>query len=103
MFVFYDSQVSAGCCGFNISRGQLSKLVQKASAAFEQAYNELLGYLPYEARLNVDRCSWRRLRRGDWLRLLLDIALSDVPDSRPTLHKALAAKTAGPGVNASGP
>jgi len=40
--------------GITISRGQLSKLVQKASAAFEQAYRELLDYLPYETTLNID-------------------------------------------------
>ena len=40
--------------GVTISRGQLSKLIQKASAAFEQAYNELLEYLPHEAKLNID-------------------------------------------------
>jgi len=38
--------------GVTISRGQLSKLIQKASAAFERAYNELLEYLPNEAKLN---------------------------------------------------
>jgi len=42
--------------GVTISRGQLSKLIQKASAAFEQAYNELLEYLPNEAKLNVTWC-----------------------------------------------
>ncbi len=41
--------------GVTISRGQLSKLVQKAATALEQAYNELLEYLPYDgAKLNVD-------------------------------------------------
>ena len=39
--------------GVTISRGQLSKLIQKASAAFEQAYQELLEQLPSEATLNV--------------------------------------------------
>jgi hypothetical protein len=33
--------------GVTISRGQLSKLVQKAATALEQAYNELLGYFHY--------------------------------------------------------
>jgi len=37
--------------GVAISRGQLSKLVQKAATALEQAYNELLGRLPDEATL----------------------------------------------------
>jgi len=40
--------------GLTISRGQLSKLVHKASNALEQPYNELLECLPFEARLNVD-------------------------------------------------
>lgn len=40
--------------GVTISRGQLSKIVQKASNAFEHAYNELLANLPNQAKLNVD-------------------------------------------------
>lgn len=59
--------------GVTISRGQLSKLVQKAAAALEQAYNELLEYLPYEAKLNVDETGhkengdrfWTWCFRGD--------------------------------------
>jgi len=59
--------------GVTISRGQLSKLLQKAAAALEQAYNELLEYLPYEAKLNVDETGhkengdrfWTWCFRGD--------------------------------------
>jgi len=40
--------------GLTISRGQLSKLVRKASEALEEPYNELLERLPSEGRLNVD-------------------------------------------------
>jgi transposase len=40
--------------GFRISRGQLAKLVQKVSAALQEPYEELLGFLPAEDVLNVD-------------------------------------------------
>jgi len=52
--------------GVTISRGQLSKLIQKASAAFEQAYNELLEYLPYEATLNVDETGHKENKKRFW-------------------------------------
>ena len=52
--------------GITISRGQLSKLIQKASAAFEQAYNELLGYLPSEATLNVDETGHKENKKRFW-------------------------------------
>jgi transposase len=52
--------------GVTISRGQLSKLIQKASAAFEQAYNELLEYLPYEAKLNVDETGHKENKKRFW-------------------------------------
>ena len=52
--------------GIPISRGQLSKLIQKASAAFEQAYNELLGYLPSEATLNVDETGHKENKKRFW-------------------------------------
>ena len=52
--------------GVTISRGQLSKLVQKAAAALEQAYNELLEYLPYEATLNVDETGHKENRKRFW-------------------------------------
>jgi transposase len=40
--------------GVSISRGQLSKLLAKVSAALDSPYEELLGRLPAEAVLNVD-------------------------------------------------
>jgi len=52
--------------GITISRGQLSKLIQKASAAFEQVYNELLDYLPYEATLNIDETGHKENKKRFW-------------------------------------
>ena len=52
--------------GITVSRGQLSKLIQKASAAFEQAYNELLEYLPNEAKLNVDETGHKENKKRFW-------------------------------------
>ncbi len=52
--------------GVTISRGQLSKVIQKASAAFEQAYNELLGYLPHETKLNVDETGHKENKKRFW-------------------------------------
>jgi len=52
--------------GVTISRGQLSKLIQKASAAFERAYNELLEYLPNEAKLNVDETGHKENKNRFW-------------------------------------
>jgi transposase len=52
--------------GVTISRGQLSNLIQKASAAFEQAYNELLEYLPNEAKLNVDETGHKENKKRFW-------------------------------------
>jgi len=52
--------------GITISRGQLSKLVQKASAALEQAYNELLEHLPQQARLNVDETGHKENKKRFW-------------------------------------
>ena len=52
--------------GVTISRGQLSKLIQKASAAFEQAYNELLEYLPHEAKLNIDETGHKENKNRFW-------------------------------------
>lgn len=52
--------------GVTLSRGQLSKLIQKASAAFEQAYNELLKYLPNEAKLNVDETGHKENKKRFW-------------------------------------
>jgi transposase len=52
--------------GVTISRGQLSKLVQKEATALEQAYNELLEYLPYEAKLNVDETGHKENSNRFW-------------------------------------
>jgi transposase len=52
--------------GVTISRVQLSKLVQKAAAALEQAYNELLEYLPYEAKLNIDETGHKENGNRFW-------------------------------------
>jgi len=52
--------------GITVSRGQLSKLIQKASAAFEQAYNELLEHLPNEAKLNVDETGHKENKKRFW-------------------------------------
>ena len=52
--------------GVTISRGQLSKLIQKASAAFEQAYQELLEQLPSEATLNVDETGHKENKKRFW-------------------------------------
>ena len=52
--------------GVTISRGQLSKLVQKAATALEQVYTELLEYLPYEAKLNVDETGHKEKRNRFW-------------------------------------
>ncbi len=53
--------------GITISRGQLNKLIQKASAAFEQAYNEFLEYLPNEAKLNVDETGHKENKKRFWI------------------------------------
>jgi transposase len=52
--------------GVTVSRGQLSKLIQKASAAFEQAYTELLEQLPSEARLNIDETGHKENKKRFW-------------------------------------
>jgi transposase len=52
--------------GITISRSQLSKLVQKASAALEHAYNELLEHLPRQARLNVDETGHKENKKRFW-------------------------------------
>jgi transposase len=52
--------------GITISRGQLNKLIQKASAAFDQAYNELLEHLPNEAKLNVDETGHKENKKRFW-------------------------------------
>ncbi|MGC9385060.1 MAG: IS66 family transposase [Kosmotogaceae bacterium] len=52
--------------GITISRGQLSNLIQKASAAFEYAYNELAEYLPNEAKLNIDETGHKENKVRFW-------------------------------------
>ncbi len=52
--------------GVTISRGQLSKLIQKASATLEKAYNELLGYLPSETTLNIDETGHKENKKRFW-------------------------------------
>ena len=52
--------------GVTVSRGQLSKLVQKAATALEQGYNELVAYLPYEAKLNVDETGHKENKKRFW-------------------------------------
>jgi transposase len=52
--------------GITISRGQLNKLIQKASAAFDQAYNELLEHMPNEAKLNVDETGHKENKKRFW-------------------------------------
>ena len=52
--------------GITVSRGQLNKLIQKASAALEQAYNELIEYLPHEAKLNIDETGHKENKKRFW-------------------------------------
>jgi transposase len=40
--------------GIKVSRGYLSKLIQKVSASLDRPYEELLNHLPLELKLNVD-------------------------------------------------
>lgn len=49
-----------------ISRGQLSKLVQKVSASLEPAYADLLERLPSEDRLNVDETGHKDSGKRLW-------------------------------------
>ncbi|MCK4628839.1 MAG: transposase [Sedimentisphaerales bacterium] len=72
--------------GVTISRGQLSKLVQKASAAFEQAYNELLEYLPHKAEELTGDSFAKAMDESR--KTFLDIALSNVPQSRQAQNLA---------------
>lgn len=64
--------------GEKVSRGYLRKVVEKASAALEAPYEELLKRLPLEQALNVDETGHkymkdftsRRRRQGDEARSL---------------------------------
>lgn len=52
--------------GVRISRGQLAKLVRKATASLVVPYEELLGLLSSEARLNVDETGHKDAGRRFW-------------------------------------
>ncbi len=52
--------------GVTISRGQLSKVINKVSAALRETYEELVGQLPTEPRLNVDETSHKENQRRMW-------------------------------------
>jgi transposase len=70
--------------GITISRGQLNKLIQKASAAFEHAYNELLEHLPSQAKLNVDETGHKENKKHFWTWCFRadDYTLFKIADSR---------------------
>jgi len=51
---------------FELSTGQLARLVQKASAALDGAYDDLLEALPSEARLNVDETGHKERGKSLW-------------------------------------
>ena len=52
--------------GVTISRGQLSKVVNKVSAALRETYEELVRHLPEAARLNVDETGHKENGRRLW-------------------------------------
>lgn len=52
--------------GFRISRGQLSKLIQKVSASLKEPYEELLALLPNEEFLNVDETGHKDRGKRFW-------------------------------------
>jgi transposase len=52
--------------GVELSTGELARLVQKASAALDGTYGELLGALPSQARLNVDETGHRERGENLW-------------------------------------
>jgi transposase len=49
-----------------ISRGELARIIVKVSRALERPYEELLGGLPGEARLNVDETGHKQNGRRQW-------------------------------------
>jgi transposase len=51
---------------FTISRGQLAKLIQKATAAMDFAYAQLRASLPQEGRLNVDETGHKEKGKPYW-------------------------------------
>ncbi len=52
--------------GVRLSRGQLARLVRKASGALDCAYGELQRVLPSESRLNVDETGHKERGRNLW-------------------------------------
>ena len=52
--------------GVVVSRGQLAKLVRRASAALAGAYQALLGRVPSESRLNVDETGHKNNGQAWW-------------------------------------
>ena len=52
--------------GVTISRGQLSNVLNKVSAALRETYEELVGRLPEAARLNVDETGHKENQRRLW-------------------------------------
>ena len=52
--------------GVTISRGQLSKVINKVSAALRETYEELVRRLPTEPRLNVDETGHKENKRRMW-------------------------------------
>jgi len=49
-----------------ISRGHLAKLIRKVSRALKGVYDDLLGRLPTEARLNVDETGHKENKKRFW-------------------------------------
>jgi transposase len=49
-----------------ISRGELARVIAKVSRALERPYEELLGALPDEARLNVDETGHKQNGQRQW-------------------------------------
>jgi transposase len=52
--------------GVTISRGELSKIIGKVSAALEKPYDELLALLPNEALVNVDETGHKDIGKNWW-------------------------------------
>ena len=53
--------------GLTISRGQLAKIIAKVSRALEQPYEELLGNLPGQPRLNIDETGHKQNGQRQWI------------------------------------
>jgi len=52
--------------GLRISRGQLAKIIYKASRAMQPAYEQLAADLPGQRRLNVDETGHKHNGQGHW-------------------------------------